>query len=187
MKKYIPSIAILLTIALSVLFHWSIEYTTIPFYRDLDEVCHKHKPFHSFSSEIICKDRGEIKGKSVIDPEGVVDNINKMRVERGLVVVTIDDRLVKSSSIKACDMRDNNYFSHSDLNGNKSWHLIIENGFNYLHAGENLARDYYSAEQVVIAWKNSPKHAEVMFHSGYDKIGVSICGKYTVAHLGVQK
>ena len=51
-------------------------------------------------------------------------------------------------------------------------------GVAYESAAENIAMGYYSAEDVVIAWLNSPSHRSAMLSDRYTTIGIGYVDGY---------
>lgn len=131
------------------------------------------------SGEIKCL-QGEVKG---LTTDLVVEDINTERIKANLKVVKINPILVKTATLKACDMKNNNYFSHDDLQGKKSWHYFTENGYNGGTAGENLARGIRD-DYVTDRWMASETHKAIILGSSYKEVGIGRCGNYTVAHFG---
>jgi len=125
--------------------------------------------------------------KSGIEIERVVFNeINELRGKNGLEPVKINRTLEKSAMLKARDMDEKGYWSHTAPDGTTPWTLIKQAGYVYDYAGENLAKNYWDAPNLVKAWLDSPKHKEVMLTPQYRDIGIATSGKYTVAHFGRQ-
>ena len=54
------------------------------------------------------------------------------------------------------------------------WVFIKAAGYNYTYAGENLARGYNNASDVVNAWMASPEHRQNMLSPNYQNVGFSI-------------
>jgi hypothetical protein len=54
------------------------------------------------------------------------------------------------------------------------WQFIINSGYQYLYAGENLGKDFSSAEKLVTAWMNSPLHRDNLLNPNYSEIGVAV-------------
>lgn len=75
---------------------------------------------------------------------------------------------------KAADMFARGYWAHSAPDGTQPWAFILNTGYNYLHAGENLARDFSDPQSVVIAWEESPTHNANLISSKYQDIGVAV-------------
>lgn len=110
--------------------------------------------------------------------------VNQYRIENGLDPVKFNNNLAKSSMNKACDLRDKNYWSHRNPDG-KLWEFIIEAGYQYRIAGEDLARDCVDVECVDL-WMKSPKHREVILTKNYKDGAVSRCDNYLVLHMGTK-
>src|SRR5258706_10350524 len=65
------------------------------------------------------------------------------------------------------------YWAHIAPDGTTPWSFIKGAGYNYVYAGENLARGYFSASDVVNAWMASPEHRENMLSSKFADVGFS--------------
>lgn len=111
---------------------------------------------------------------SQIPPEAIVELTNQKRAEVGAGPLTLDPRLSDAARRKAADMFTKNYWAHNAPDGTKPWDFILAAGYNYLHAGENLARDFTNAPDVVNAWMNSPTHKENLLNPRYQNIGVAV-------------
>jgi hypothetical protein len=99
---------------------------------------------------------------------------NQKRQEAGLSGVTINDELSKAAEKKGEDMFANNYWAHISPSGVTPWIFIKNSGYDYLYAGENLARGFSSASDVVNAWMASPSHRDNMLSPNYNDIGFAI-------------
>jgi len=68
-----------------------------------------------------------------------------------------------------------NYWAHSSPDGTTPWVFIKNAGYEYLYAGENLARGFSSASDVVNAWMNSKAgHRENLLSPNYDDVGFAV-------------
>lgn len=103
----------------------------------------------------------------------LVDLINKERTSRGLSALIIDENLSKVARIKAQDMRDNNYFSHTSPTYGSPFDMMKKFGITYYAAGENIAknRDVVSAHY---AFMNSDGHRANILNPYYNKVGVGV-------------
>ncbi|MCG2685812.1 CAP domain-containing protein, partial [Candidatus Parcubacteria bacterium] len=54
------------------------------------------------------------------------------------------------------------------------WYFIVGVGYDYLYAGENLAKDFSHSSGVVDAWMNSPTHRENLVNPRYEDIGLAV-------------
>lgn len=116
----------------------------------------------------------------------VVNTINKIRKDNGLKPLKQDNRLNMSSFLKAKDMYERKYWSHSDPEGKMAWDLIKKNGFNYKKAGENLAKVFNNVSSVE-EWSKSPSHLKNILNSDFESVGYSKVGDIKVMHFGKEK
>lgn len=114
----------------------------------------------------------------------IFNGINHRRAAYKRVPLKYDLRLEKAAMIKACDMKNNHYFSHEDLQGNMSWHLFVENDYKYTQAGENLSR-WTADANVTQAFMNSFTHKANIIYGSYREIGIGRCGTYVAVEFGV--
>ncbi len=100
---------------------------------------------------------------------------NARREAAGASPLTLNDQLAEAARNKASDMFSKNYWAHFAPDGSTSpWSFIKSSGYEYSYAGENLARGYTSASDVVDAWMASPTHKENMVSKNYDNVGFAI-------------
>ena len=99
---------------------------------------------------------------------------NDLRLEKGLPQLAVSDTLNFSSDIKAVDMAEKGYFSHTSPEGRKLAYYLRQVGYKYNVAGENLALGFSSAEDVVNAWIKSPTHYANLIDEDYKEMGVSL-------------
>lgn len=127
-----------------------------------------------FSSLLIHLRPGVLGFAAQIDPVRVVELTNNKRQQYNLPPLVLDDRLSDAARRKAADMINNNYWAHSSPTGVTPWYFILAAGYNYLHAGENLARDFSSADSAMNAWMNSATHKDNIISSRYTNIGIAV-------------
>lgn len=111
---------------------------------------------------------------SNIPPQSVITLTNQKRAEAGLSPLIMDERLNDAARRKAADMLNNNYWAHVSPSGTKPWAFILAAGYNYLHAGENLARDFTNPESAVNAWMASATHKDNILNTKYTNIGIAV-------------
>lgn len=99
---------------------------------------------------------------------------NAKRQESGLPSLTLDNELSAAATNKAMDMFSKDYWAHVAPDGTTPWVFIKQSGYNYIYAGENLARGYYSASDVINAWMASPEHKENMLSANYKNVGFAV-------------
>ncbi|MDD5342007.1 MAG: CAP domain-containing protein [Patescibacteria group bacterium] len=115
----------------------------------------------------------------------IVDLTNVERQKNGLSNLSQDSKLAQAAQKKAQDMLANGYFDHTSPDGKKPWDWISAVGYNYIYAGENLAKDFTNASSTVTALMNSASHRKNILNDKYQNIGVAVVdgtmnGKQTV-------
>lgn len=116
---------------------------------------------------------------SNINVNDLLNNTNAKRAAAGVPPVVLNDQLSAAANNKGADMFANQYWAHVSPQGKDPWSWIIAAGYNYVFAGENLARDYGDSGAVVDAWMNSPTHKENLLNSRFKDVGFAVInGKY---------
>ncbi|MGA2911178.1 MAG: CAP domain-containing protein [Candidatus Levyibacteriota bacterium] len=99
---------------------------------------------------------------------------NQQRQDNNLPALTDNSELDQAAANKAADMLSKNYWAHDAPDGTTPWTFIKAAGYNYVYAGENLARGFNSASDVVNAWMNSPEHRQNILSSNYQNVGFAV-------------
>lgn len=99
---------------------------------------------------------------------------NLQREANGLKPLTLNSDLTNAAQMKAKDMFAKDYWAHVSPDGTTPWVWIRDSGYNYLYAGENLARGFDTSADVVTAWMNSPEHRANMLSPNYTDIGFAV-------------
>jgi len=98
---------------------------------------------------------------------------NQKRVATGVASLKADRRLERAALAKARDMFAKNYWAHYAPDGSTTpWQFILNAGYTYKFAGENLAKDFDTSVSVVEAWMASSSHRANLLNSGYKDIGI---------------
>lgn len=109
-----------------------------------------------------------------ISNEDLLRLTNEKRAEKGLKPLKLNTELSKAAGKKADYMFAKNFWAHIGPDGTTPWYFIRNAGYEYLYAGENLARGYTSAPEVVDAWMASPTHRENIMSPNYQDIGFAV-------------
>lgn len=113
---------------------------------------------------------------SSIDQKTVIELTNKERVKNGLPPLTENLNLDKAAQAKAASMFSENYWAHFAPSGKSPWDFIQASGYKFSYAGENLAKNFYTSDEVVKAWMASPSHKENIMNPKYKEIGIAVVG-----------
>lgn len=127
--------------------------------------------------------------------QDIISRTNTDRAALGVGSVSENAALSAAAQKKADDMLARQYFSHTSPSGGAPWSFFTKGGYSYKYAAENLAMDFYSADDVEAAWMNSPTHRANIVSSKYKEMGVGIArgtyqGKpviFIVEFFGTQK
>jgi len=109
-----------------------------------------------------------------ISSEQLLSLTNKERQNAGVGSLVINDKLSQAAGEKANDMFEYDYWAHNSPSGKTPWVFIKSAGYNYVYAGENLARGFTTPGDVISAWMASPDHRANMLSSNYQDVGFAI-------------
>lgn len=104
----------------------------------------------------------------------LLEGVNAERTKKGEDALTIDHKLADAALAKGKDMFKEQYWAHNSPRGTTPWKWIQDQGYNYLYAGENLAKNYPNAKSTVAAWMASPTHRDNMLRDYYTEAGFAI-------------
>lgn len=104
----------------------------------------------------------------------LLNKTNQARAENGLPPLDSNAELSRAAQGKAQHMLIHNYWSHFAPDGTSPWVFINDAGYNYVYAGENLAKGFTKSDEIVNAWMNSPTHRENILSEKYSEIGFAV-------------
>lgn len=102
------------------------------------------------------------------------DLVNATRVNHGLQVLTWDEHVTQTARKHSSDMAANNYFDHTNLQGESPFDRMEEDGIHYTLAGENLAYGQFSSIFAHEGLMNSLGHRKNIIKSDYEYLGVGV-------------
>ena len=131
---------------------------------------------------------GQSGSNGLAPPEGseaevarlIFEYTNQERTSRGLTPFLPQPSLDALGTYHAVNMRDQNFFSHTDREGldpGGRWQKLLPKLFG--RAGENIAYHYGStpeevARNLVSGWMNSPPHRRNILAGGFSHMGVGV-------------
>lgn len=109
-----------------------------------------------------------------INQKKLIELTNTEREKKGLSKVLENEALNKAAKLKAENMFEENYWAHFAPSGKTPWDFILGADYHFTFAGENLAKNFYSSEEVVAAWMVSPTHRDNLLNANYKDIGIAV-------------
>jgi hypothetical protein len=106
-----------------------------------------------------------------ITTEKLYQLTNEERIKNNLPLLIQNEQLSRAAEEKAKDMLAKSYWSHYSPIGKTPWDFIINHGYKYEFAGENLAKNFLFSNNVVDAWMNSPTHRQNILRSEFTDVG----------------
>lgn len=110
---------------------------------------------------------------SNISIERLLELTNEQRQNSGLTALALNQQLSQAAQQKASVMFTFGCWAHN-CNGKTPWWYFKNVNYNYLYAGENLARDFGDSEGVLEAWMESPTHKDNILNGKYREIGFAV-------------
>ena len=106
-------------------------------------------------------------------PNVLVDLVNTDRTVNQLQTLKANSALEQAARLKAEDMAQKSYFSHSSPDGKTPWYWLEQVGYSYTAAGENLAVNFFDSQDIETAWMNSASHRANILNNKFTEIGIA--------------
>ena len=119
------------------------------------------------------------------DEMEVFNLINQKRTSAGLAKLKIDDETQNVARIKAKEMVDSNYFSHTSPTYGSPFDMLKSFKVSYKTAGENIAGNS-SNSKAVEAWMNSEGHKANILNSSFNYTGIGVVNGSKYGKIYVQ-
>lgn len=116
----------------------------------------------------------KIRAFADISTQELLQFTNEKRAQNGLPPLVANSQLEAAAGNKADDMFAKDYWAHNAPDGTTPWVFIKGAGYNYVYAGENLARGFVNSKDVVDAWMASPAHKENLLSENFNEVGFSV-------------
>jgi uncharacterized protein YkwD len=110
---------------------------------------------------------------------GILARLNAIRVEHGLVPLTLNPELELAAETHSAEMLANGYYAHKSPNGAPWWKRLeayqAGAATGYCALGENLVEGSpgLGAAKAVAVWMSSPEHRQNILRAGWRDIGIS--------------
>ncbi len=99
---------------------------------------------------------------------------NKEREQFNLQDLQINEKLSEAAKAKAEHMFAHNYWAHVSPEGTEPWDFILAEKYDYVYAGENLAKNFSTSKDVIQAWHDSPSHRDNLLNKNYNEVGFAV-------------
>ncbi|MBO5210229.1 MAG: hypothetical protein J6B68_12955 [Lachnospiraceae bacterium] len=133
------------------------------------------------TAEIVLSEKRTVSGNTVATVSGntvsadsiphdaslVLSKVNHERKAIGLPELTWNSELAAAAEVRAKEITT--VFSHTRPDGSNWWTVNEKAVY-----GENLAKGYQSADDVMKAWMASPEHKDNILYPGFTKIGIAV-------------
>jgi len=119
------------------------------------------------------------------DEQEIFNLINQQRINNGLKALTIDYEVQRVAKIKAQEMVDRNYFSHTSPTYGSPFDMLNSFKVSYSTAGENLAGNSNNSAAVT-AWMNSSGHKANILNSSFTHTGIGVVNSSKYGKVYVQ-
>lgn len=106
-------------------------------------------------------------------PAEIIALTNAARQSHHLLPLHPNQLLMEAAQNKAAAMLTAQSWAHNTPT-QTSWEFLDTVGYQYQVAGENLARNFTSAQNVINAWLESPSHRQNLLNPDYTQIGVAV-------------
>ncbi len=87
--------------------------------------------------------------------------------------LVLNAKLTSSAYGHSRDMADNDYFSHTSLDGRTMRDRVNATGYAWSTIGENIAAGYGSVQSVVDGWMGSEGHCANLMNPGFTEFGLA--------------
>jgi|GEM_PF-329027 len=119
------------------------------------------------------------------DEQRMLDLVNAERARNGLSPLKANLNLTKVTRLKAKDMIEKNYFSHTSPTYGSPFEMMKQFGVTYRTAGENLA-GAPTVDSAHTNLMNSPGHRANILNASYKEVGIGILSGSRYGKIFVQ-
>ena len=119
------------------------------------------------------------------DEEKILSLINNERTKNNLAPLIIDKDLQNIARLKANDLVENNYFSHTSPVYGSPFEMLKNNSIKYKIASENIAGNS-DIEKAVESWLKSPSHQKNILNNDYNFTGIGVANSLTYGKIIVE-
>lgn len=104
----------------------------------------------------------------------IIDGINMERKAHNLPLFEQNEALMRAAQLKAADIAKRGVLEHTKVSADGLWWPLVQAGYQYESAGENLSEGIEDPKLLVSDWMDSPEHRVNILNAQYMQIGVGI-------------
>jgi len=108
-----------------------------------------------------------------IDPNEALRLINEFRAQKHLNPLSLDPQATAAATVLVKDMAKHDRMSHIGPEGQDVGKRLINAGYSYRLAAENVGVGQASLQETIESWKKSPPHSRNMLLPGAKHIGIA--------------
>lgn len=120
------------------------------------------------------------------EEEELLELVNEARRENGLPVLEVHSQLMEVARLKAKDMVDNGYFSHTSSVYGSPWDMMRKHNISFKSAAENIAGNK-TVEGAFKAWLADSNHKNNILNEKFSYTGMGIVDSLTYGKIVVQQ
>jgi uncharacterized protein YkwD len=102
----------------------------------------------------------------------VIELVNRERAAAGCPALVPNDALMQIAQAHSQDMAGHDFFEHDGSDGRTPFQRMLDAGYRYRSAAENIAAGASSPADAVRLWMNSPGHRANILNCGLRETGV---------------
>ena len=121
----------------------------------------------------LCMDDSDKLMLTLVNNARAVDRLCSSTSYSAVSAISWHCNLEQAAQGHSTSMADNDYFSHTGLDGSSPGDRITAAGYQWRTYGENIAAGYSNADDVINAWLNSPGHCANIMNPNFTEIGVA--------------
>lgn len=111
--------------------------------------------------------------------------INNKRIENNLPEFKLDENLLNIARLKAQDIIENKYFSHTSPTYGTIFEMLQQNNISYSSASENIARNI-NADSAIECLMNSESHRKNILSDNFNYTGIAVLNSIDYGKIFVE-
>lgn len=127
-----------------------------------------------FVNSLLAHNSAVLGEKSNLTQAALLQATNEDRLQNTVPALQHDPLLQLAAQAKANDMVKDNYWAHVSPTGEEPWKFVIDTGYQYQAAGENLAYGFSSPTSIMNAWMQSTDHRANLLNGDYQEVGFGV-------------